>query len=434
MNEEDHNAKPHPARALAPAIIALVFIVLIARFLPSGPRPTSDEANTSHSPRARVVIFLVDTTDYFAAHGDGVRSVIRRHCPQCDVQPANLHGDLSLPNIIYALRQVHRLSQAHEAETTTLVNLSLGTYTYDETLHAIVRKLDAEGVVLLASAGNDNRSKRFYPAAFPEVLGICSTTRYNKTKATYSNFGDWVSLCAPGLQYVTRPLQHGELARGTSFSSPMVTGILGQLLLNAPCASPRAGRRALLRTADPVEVKRYALGAGLLDAAAAGQYLRHLYPCQQPRSFLQRQFAWLERQATQVGISLAVILYFFVSIFTLPFMLAFTLDRLQRRAEQRRQQAILQAYTGSLNERRQRLLTLKQSVLQRQKVRRREQGELLALLHALHIHGEPCWWCERPAAEPVMDDGSYNPEVSVCSRCGLEPQASLAGLKKRTED
>ena len=408
-----------PGRTIGSAVIALGFLLLISRFLPSMSGTGSEGTSASRSLRQHVVIFLVDTTGYFDAHGTYVYSVIRQYCPRCEVQPVNLQGDLSIPSIIQALQHVRTVSRAYDATTTTLVNLSLGTYTYDETLHAIVRTLDAEGIILIASAGNDNTAQPFYPAAFQEVLGVCSSTRYTKAKAAYSNFGTWVSLCAPGLQYVIRPLQHGELASGTSFASPMVAGVLGQLLLETPCASARVGRRALLRTADPVAASPHQLGAGLLNPTAAGQYLHSLYACEDSQAFLHRLLSHVKRLGTDVGISLGLLVYFFLSIFTIPFLLAFVIETVQRRAEQRQQRAIQQAYTGSPAYRCQRLLALRQDLLHRHKVRRRQQAELFALLHALHLYGEPCWWCGKLATEPLTDHAGAE-VATACSRCGME--------------
>jgi hypothetical protein len=366
-----------------------------------------------------VVIFLVDTTDYFDAHGTYVYSVIRQHCPLCEVQPVNLRGDLSIPSLIQALEHVRLVRYTYDVATTTLVNLSLGAYTYDELLHATVRALDTEGVILIASVGNDNTAKPFYPAAFPEVLGVCSSTRYTKVKAIYSNFGAWVSLCAPGLQYVTRPLQHGELASGTSFASPMVAGVLGQLLLDAPCAPPRAGRRALLRTATPMAAEQSQLGAGLLNPTAASQYLHSLYMCKGSQALWYRLLRHVTRLGADIGVSLGLIVYFFLSVFTIPFLLAFVIETVQRRTEQRQQQTIQQVYMGSLAYRRQRLLAIQRDCLHRHKVRRRYQAELYALLHALQVHGEPCWWCGKPEAEPLVETASTR-AATACSRCGME--------------
>ena len=372
------------------------------------------------TPRQQVVIFIIDTSDYFDAHGTYVQSVVQQQCAVCDIHLVNLHGDLSILALVHALDYVQAVHQTQAASTTSLVNLSLGTYVYDETLHASIRTLDTTGIPIIASAGNDKTSKPFYPAAFPEVLGVCSSTRHTRVKAAYSNFGPWVSLCAPGLQYVTRPLQHGDIASGTSFASPMVAGALGQLLLDAPCASPRAGLRALRRTADLPAENQPELGAGILNSTTAGQYLRSLYTCQSPPGMWQRRFARMQRLGTGMATYIGLVVYFFVSIFAVPFLLAFIIDKLEQRAAQRQGEAIQRAYAGSPDYRQQRLLALKHTLVRTHKVRRRERAELAALLHALHLYGEPCWWCGAAATEPCADDWNTTDALPQCSRCGWE--------------
>ena len=65
--------------------------------------------------RQRVVIFIIDTSDYFDAHGAYVQSVVQQQCAACEVQLVNLHGDLSLPHIIQALHHVYEVSRTHAA-------------------------------------------------------------------------------------------------------------------------------------------------------------------------------------------------------------------------------------------------------------------------------------------------------------------------------
>src|SRR5215475_8447878 len=406
---------------MACAVAVALGMLLLVTFERS-PSLVSDTEHASRPAvtRQRVVIFLIDTSDYFDAHGAYVQSVIRQQCAACDIHLVNLHGDLSILALVHALDYVQAVHQTYAASTTALVNLSLGTYVYDEGLHASVRALDAAGIPIIASAGNDNTSKPFYPAAFPEVLGVCSSTRHTRVKAAYSNFGPWVSLCAPGLQYVTRPLQHGDIASGTSFASPMVAGTLGQLLLDAPCASSRAGLRALRRTADPPAENQPALGAGILNSTTAGQYLRSLYTCQSPPGMWQRRLARMQRLGTGVATYVGLVVYFFVSIFAVPFLLAFVIDKLEQRAARRQEEAIQRAYAGSPDYRQQRLLVLKHAFVRTHKVRRRERAELAALLHALHLYGEPCWWCGAAATEPCVDDWSTADALQQCSRCGWE--------------
>jgi hypothetical protein len=364
-----------------------------------------------------VVVFLIDTSDAFEAHGLHVQSIIQQQCPRCLIEPVNLHGDLSVPNIIRALQHVSMRSQTYDATTTLLVNISLGTYTYDEGLHAVIRHMDTAGLVLIAAAGNDGTDTPFYPAAFPEVLGVCASTRYTKTKVAYSNFGPWVRLCAPGWQYVSRPLEHGRMASGTSFASPLVAGALGQLLLDAPCASPQLGRSALRRTADPVTAAPQGMEAGILNTAAAGHYLRTLYACHQPvPGFRQRLLAMVQRLGTNVATYVGLLLYFVISVFSVPFLLAFVIETLQRRAAQRQQRAIQQAYAGTADYRRQRLQKIRRRYERTHKVGWREHAELIALVQALAQYGEPCWWCDRPAAVPLTDV-PLQETGSRCPRC-----------------
>ena len=44
--------------------------------------------------RQRVVIFIIDTSDYFDAHGTYVQSVVQQQCAACDIHLVNLHGDV----------------------------------------------------------------------------------------------------------------------------------------------------------------------------------------------------------------------------------------------------------------------------------------------------------------------------------------------------
>ncbi len=410
---------PSPAHFVWAAIIAIGLLLVILA-LPVLQITRQPEDDTSALQRQRVVIFIIDTSGYFDAHGAHVQSIISRRCSTCMVRQVNLHGDIGIPSILQALQHVQEVSRTFDDATTVLVNISLGTYTYDRVLHAMIRALEAQKRLVIASAGNDNTTRPFYPAAFEEVLGICSSTRYRKTKTPYSNFGAWVSLCAPGLQYVTRPWQPGALAQGTSFSSPMVTGVLGQLFLDAPCASTRIGVRALLRTADPIASAGPLAHIGVLNPRAAAHYLRTLHGCQAAESFTQRALYRMRRFGTDAVTSLGLIAYALVSIFALPFLFAFVLEHIERRVAQRRQRIIQLAYTGSPDYRRERLLRFKRRLQRTGNVRRRHQDEVVALVQALHQYGEPCWWCDRPATAPPADL-LPEAEIAICSRCGTVP-------------
>jgi len=214
----------------------------------------------------------------------------------------------------------------------------------------------------------------------------------------------------------------------------MVAGALGQLLLEAPCASPRAGLRALRRTADPPAENQEGLGAGILNVTTAGQYLHRLHMCQSPPGRWQHLVARIQRLGSGIATYVGLIAYFFLSIFAVPFLIAFIIDKLEQRAARLQEEAIQRAYAGSADYRQQRLLALKHVYMRTHKVRHRERAELTALLHVLYLYGEPCWWCGAAATEPCGGVWYPTDALQQCSRCGWEMAAPYQMLEDEGEN
>lgn len=342
---------------------------------------------------------------------------------------------MSTPRLRLALEEAEAIVQETDPATAVLINLSWGTYQYNASIHSTIRKLHSLGAVIIASACNDNVSKPFYPAAFDEVFGVCSSSRYRKTKAAYSNFGPWVSLCAPGLHYVSQPLQHGGIASGTSFASPMVAGVLGQLLLGAPCATTQHGVQALLRTVEPFPDGAQTIAAGHLNRDAASHYLDLLYGCDVQPGLGTRLLNRLRRISSNALFVLGLLIYAVVSIFALPFLFAYIIERFERHAAKRLDDAIQRAYAESELYRSTRLETLRRRFLKTGRLRDREAAELIAMLHACHLYGEPCGWCDGQQlilADELLPEETLISEheaLSVCARCGLKPEACTLSLK-----
>lgn len=154
-----------------------------------------------------------------------------------------------------------------------VINLSLGGYADSETLRTAIESA-ATTAVIVAGAGNDNRSDPFYPAAYPQVIAVAATDQ-NDVKADFSNYGDWVDLAAPGVAIKTTFAgnnAYGE-ENGTSLSAPFVAGTAGLLDSQHVDWSPALVRQQLLNTAASLDAANPGyqglLGSGRLDAGAA---------------------------------------------------------------------------------------------------------------------------------------------------------------------
>lgn len=106
-----------------------------------------------------------------------------------------------------------------------VINLSLGNYADAQFLHEAIKYAFDKDVVLVAATGNDNTERPGYPAAYPEVLSV-SATDYNLQKASFSNYGDYVDVVAPGESIAsTYPDNQYAALSGTSMASPHVAAL-----------------------------------------------------------------------------------------------------------------------------------------------------------------------------------------------------------------
>ena len=78
-------------------------------------------------------------------------------------------------------------------------------------IHDAVRYAYDNGVLVVAAAGNDATSSKLYPAAYDEVVAVTATDS-SDYPASFTNFGDWVDVAAPGVDiYSTLPTYHVTL-------------------------------------------------------------------------------------------------------------------------------------------------------------------------------------------------------------------------------
>ncbi len=78
--------------------------------------------------------------------------------------------------------------------------------------------------LVVAACGNNGMDQEFYPAAYDNVLAVASTDN-NDVKSSFSNYGYYVGICAPGSGiYSTWSGNSYSFQSGTSMASPCVAG------------------------------------------------------------------------------------------------------------------------------------------------------------------------------------------------------------------
>ncbi|GHS84989.1 hypothetical protein FACS1894201_04200 [Bacteroidia bacterium] len=86
------------------------------------------------------------------------------------------------------------------------------------------------GGILVAAAGNSNSTSLEYPACYDGVIAVGAITS-EAARASFSNFGNWVSVCAPGVDIIsTLPFNTYGIMGGTSMACPMVSGVAALVL------------------------------------------------------------------------------------------------------------------------------------------------------------------------------------------------------------
>ncbi|MBT2686002.1 cell wall-binding repeat-containing protein [Bacillus sp. ISL-37] len=125
-----------------------------------------------------------------------------------------------------------------------IINLSIGGR-YSVYVEDAVDYAYEKGVLVIAAAGNSSLPFQQYPAAYNSVIGVAAVDAYTDSLADFSNYGDWVSIAAPGVDIFstypsvldkTNPAGY-EYMDGTSMASPMVASLAALLKNHAPALS-----------------------------------------------------------------------------------------------------------------------------------------------------------------------------------------------------
>ncbi|ONI88947.1 hypothetical protein ALI144C_05405 [Actinosynnema sp. ALI-1.44] len=169
---------------------------------------------------------LIGMLDRDTGHGTFIAGIVRQSAPEANVLAIRvLHSDgvayesdvlLALWGLILRVQD----AQEHDPERMVdVVSLSLGyfdeagsTSTFTGQIAEAIDKLRELGVLVVAAAGNDATSRRFYPAALaerpsnpdiaPQVVSV-GALNPSTTRALFSNEAPWVRAWATGAGVVS---------------------------------------------------------------------------------------------------------------------------------------------------------------------------------------------------------------------------------------
>jgi len=147
---------------------------------------------------------------------------------------------------------IHAVNQGAD-----VLSNSWGGYGESQLIYDAIKYAFDNGVLIIASAGNEAWDVKSYPAAYDEVVAVTATDEFDNP-AWFTNFGDWVELAAPGVDiYSTISYIHDprftypyDFLSGTSMAAPHVSGVAALIWSQFPNKTRDWVRLWLRYTAD----------------------------------------------------------------------------------------------------------------------------------------------------------------------------------------
>jgi hypothetical protein len=207
--------------------------------------------------------------DEMAGHGTFVAGLASLIAPQARIMPLRVLDDDGRGRA-FVLAEAIDYAVEHGAD---VVNLSLGTAAYSLALERALERANAQGVVVVAAAGNNAADLGLFPASGYKVVSVTATD-LDAHKAEFANYGSLIDLAAPGVDLLG-PVNGGyALWSGTSMSAPLVAGEAA-LLMGLTSGRDKADdviaclEKDTLKVDEGHPVHGGKLGKGLIDVAAA---------------------------------------------------------------------------------------------------------------------------------------------------------------------
>lgn len=182
-----------------------------------------------------------------AARGDDGNGMAGQ-CWQCRILPVKVLSDDARGTLSQLATGV-RWAVDNGAD---LINISAGGATGSTVMREAVLHALANGVVIVAAAGNNGDTAPLYPAAYPEVLSVAAAAS-GGIRYGWSTHGPQIDVAAPGCNLGQDSTGTYAEYCGTSSAAPFVTGLLALAHDDDPTLTPSELRNRAMDTAEPVD-------------------------------------------------------------------------------------------------------------------------------------------------------------------------------------
>jgi subtilisin family serine protease len=153
-------------------------------------------------------------------HGTLCAGVIAAIAPESMIMPLRVFDDSGQTDVFSVTKAIYFATR----NGARVVNMSFGFSQSYNSVKAAINNAANNGVVVVASAGNQNTSTPQFPASASGVIGVASVNS-SDVKASFSDFGTTVDVDAPGVNIISAyPSGRYAMVSGTSFSAPIVAG------------------------------------------------------------------------------------------------------------------------------------------------------------------------------------------------------------------
>jgi len=181
----------------------------------------------------------------YTGHGTFVAGVMRSVAPAADVVVTNafsIAGSQLESDLVTRLEdELRRGADIFHLSIAARSRHDLPLLAFEQWLK---RLHQTKGSICITPAGNDNSRRPNWPGAFPGVIAVGALGSDWRSRASFTNFGGWVDVYAPGRDLVnayatgaytchvapyagqTREFYGMAKWSGTSFSTPIVTGLI----------------------------------------------------------------------------------------------------------------------------------------------------------------------------------------------------------------